>query len=123
MRYAGSAECREMGITYHLAPTDVWERQKDASTYLPEAYEQDGFIHCTNGLDELVAVGNHYYKNDRRPFLVLILKLSKIESLVRYDDREEVFPHVYGALNTNAVVGLLVARREEDGTFISYARA
>lgn len=111
-----------MGVTYHLTPTEVWERQKDTSAYIPESYSQDGFIHCTNGLDELVAVGNRYYREDQRPFLVLILDVSKIESPVRYDDPKETFPHVYGPLNTNAVVGLLVAKREEDGTFISYTK-
>jgi uncharacterized protein (DUF952 family) len=122
LRYAGSAECREMGVTYHLTPTEVWERQKDTSTYFPQSYSEEGFIHCTNGLDELVAVGNRYYREDRRPFLVLILDVSKIESPVQYDDSEQVFPHLYGPLNTNAVVGLLLAKREEDGTFISYTK-
>lgn len=122
LRYAGSTECREKGVTYHLVPSEVWDRQSDARTYLPEGYDRDGFIHCTNGLDELVAVGNRYYKADERQFRVLILDLSKVESPVRYDDPDEVFPHIYGPLNTNSVVGLLLARRQEDGTFVSYIR-
>lgn len=122
LRYAGSTECSEKGVTYHLVPSEVWDRQSDARTYLPEGYDRDGFIHCTNGLDELVAVGNRYYKADERQFRVLILDLSKVESPVRYDDPDEVFPHIYGPLNTNSVVGLLLARRQEDGTFVSYIR-
>jgi uncharacterized protein (DUF952 family) len=122
LRYAGSMECREKGVTYHLVPSVVWDRQSDAPTYLPEDYERDGFIHCTNGLDELVAVGNRYYKADQRQFRVLILDVSKVESPVRYDDPGEIFPHIYGPLNTNSIVGLLLARRNEDGTFVSYTR-
>ena len=118
MRYAGSTECRKRGVTYHLVPAEFWARQKDGLLYTPETYEQDGFIHCTNGLDELVAVGNRYYKDDRRSQVVLILDVSRIQSPVRYDDPGRIFPHIYGPLNTSAVVGLLVPKREEDGTFI-----
>ena len=122
LRYADSTECREKGVTYHLAPSEVWDRQSDERTYLPDDYDRDGFIHCTNGLDELVAVGNRYYKTDERQFRVLILDLAKVESPVRYDDPNEIFLHIYGPLNTNAVVGLLLAKRDEDGTFVSYTR-
>ena len=122
MRYTTVAESRTAGVAYHLAPSDVWERQKDAPEYLPEAFDDDGFIHCTNGLQELLAVANRYYAADKRPYRALILKVEKIESPVQYDDPEETFPHIYGPLNTSAVVGMLDAKRDEDGTFISFFR-
>lgn len=122
MRYTTVAESRSAGVTYHLVPEEVWDRQKDASEYLPEGFENDGFIHCTNGLDELIAVANRYYTGDKRPFRALILKVEKIQSPVRYDDPAETFPHIYGPLNTDAVVGMLTAKRDEDGTFVSFFR-
>lgn len=114
------AGSREAGITYHLAPEEVWEHQKHRETYLPEAYEEDGFIHCTNGLDELVQVGNRYYTGDARTYITLILDLSKITSPVRYDDPNETFPHIYGPLNTSAVIGELAVDRAEDGEFLGF---
>jgi uncharacterized protein (DUF952 family) len=109
-------------VTYHLVPDEVWSRHKDSALYLPKAFDQDGFIHCTNGLQELVDVGNRYYTADPRPFRALILKTELIESPVRYDDPEETFPHIYGPLNTNAVVGILSAKRDESGRFLSFFR-
>lgn len=120
VKYADSAECRRAGVTYHLVPKNAWDQQKDNAEYLPEAFGQDGFIHCTNGLDKLVEIANLFYTSDPRPFLALILDVSRIESPVRYDDPDELFPHIYGPLNTNAVVGLLEVRREENGTFLPF---
>lgn len=120
MRYADSAECRDAGVTYHLVPTDVWGTERGREQYIPAAFDQDGFIHCTNGLDKLVEVGNMFYKEDTRPYLVLILDVSKIKSPVRYDDPDETFPHIYGPLNTDAVIGMLDVRRGDDGTFLPF---
>lgn len=121
--YPGAAESRAAGITYHLVPADVWAEQKSAAEYLPEAYPQDGFIHCTNGLDELVKVANLFYTADPRTFLTLILDTGKFTSDVRYDDPNETYPHIYGPLNTDAVVGELVVSRDADGTFLAIGPA
>ncbi len=117
-----SAASRDAGITYHLVPAPVWEAARSAEWYTPEAYEADGFIHCTNGLDQLVTVANMFYVSDPRPFRTLILDTGKIESDLRYDDAAEAFPHIYGPLNTSAVVGELTVNRAEDGSFLSIER-
>lgn len=118
-QYHDSIESRNAGITYHLVPEPVWERSRQAATYVPEAYDQDGFIHCTNGTDQLVDVANLFYANDPRPFRVLVLNIGSIESEVRYDDPDQVFPHIYGPLNTSAVRGELAVRRDHSGAFLS----
>jgi uncharacterized protein (DUF952 family) len=118
-QYHDSTASRDAGITYHLVPEPVWERSRRAATYMPEAYGQDGFIHCTNGTDQLITVANMFYLNDPRPFRVLVLDVASIESEVRYDDPDRVFPHVYGPLNTSAVRGELAVSRDDDGTFLS----
>lgn len=115
-----AADAQQAGITYHLSPVEVWARQQDAATYTPEAYAQDGFIHCTDGLDNLLNVRNMFYTGDSRDFCVLVLKTDAITSEIRYEDPEHVFPHIYGPLNTNAVVGFLRVIRGEDGAFLSF---
>lgn len=114
-----SAGARNAGITYHLVPSAVWEQGKSAEWYQPEAYDADGFIHCTNGVDQLVDVANMFYVSDPRDFRVLILDVGKIASDVRYDDEGQLFPHIYGPLNTSAVLGELAVNRAEDGSFAS----
>jgi uncharacterized protein (DUF952 family) len=118
--YRTPAESREAGIAYHMVPEEEWEQHRDNEHYTPAAFEGEGFIHCTNGLDELVAVGNRYYTEDRRPYLALVLDVPSIVSPVRYDDPDEVYPHIYGPLNPSAVVGVLRAERDADGTFRAF---
>ncbi|HYI24832.1 MAG TPA: DUF952 domain-containing protein [Thermomicrobiales bacterium] len=115
--YRSAAESRDAAITYHLVPVAVWEGRNDQDAYTPEAFDADGFIHCTNGTDEVIAVGNLFYSGDVRAFQVLALDVNAIESEVRYDAPGEVYPHIYGPLNTSAVVAILPVDRDDSGTF------
>ncbi len=117
MQYQTPAESRAANVTYHLVPVAVWEHRGGAEHYVPEAFDTDGFIHCTNGLQTLAEVANMFYKADKRAYEVLVLDMDRISSEVRYDDPEQKFPHIYGPLNTSAVTGRLTARRDDEGTF------
>lgn len=122
MRYQSAAGSRSAGIAYHLAPQEVWERQKVAGAYLPEAFDRDGFIHATNGLDRLLWVANQFYAADARPHVVLAIDVSKLSSPMRYDDENEEFPHIYGPLNVEAVIGELLVERGDQGSYVSFGR-
>ncbi len=118
--YHDSGESRERGITYHLVPSSVWESQRHLHEYVPEAFADDGFIHCTNGLVQLLEVANRFYTGDEREFVVLALDVASIVPDVRYDDTGSLFPHIYGPLNTSAVVAQTSVERSADGTFVSF---
>ena len=110
-------------VTLHLCPAEVWNAQKNAETYLPEAYSQDGFIHCTDGDEELVAVGNRYYKADPREFVVLSVDLIANGSKWIYEDPAQIFPHIYGPIAPAAVVAIRPVLRDEDGAFTGIGEA
>ncbi len=120
MKYQTAADARDAGVTYHLVPVAYWAENGGGESYTPEAFEADGFIHCTNGMERLLWVGNAFYTSDPRPFQVLVLDLAAIESPVRYDDPDEDFPHIYGPLNTSAVIGGLSVVRDDTGAFVSF---
>jgi uncharacterized protein (DUF952 family) len=121
MEFETVDESRGAGIAYHLSPTPVWEAQKADRSYVPEAFEQDGFIHATNGLEKLLWVANEFYTGDARPHTVLVLDVSKLESPVRYDDEDQAFPHIYGPLNTDAVISELSVERGPGGEYIAFS--
>jgi uncharacterized protein (DUF952 family) len=104
--------------TLHLSPEEVWRRQEGRATYEPEAYAADGFIHCTLGEGNLLSVANAFYKADPRPHLVLVLDPARIGAEVRFEDEGRIYPHIYGPLNTDAVVAVRRAIRAADGTFV-----
>lgn len=106
-------------VTYHLVPEAVWESQNLARYYEPEPFAQEGFIHCTDTLEELIAVGNRYYREDPRAFMVLAIDCEQVEAPVIYEDEHQLFPHIYGALNTDAVLSARPVSRAPDGRFLS----
>lgn len=121
IRFDSAEASRGAGIAYHLTPADVWERQKASGLYLPEAFEKDGFIHTTNGLAPLLEVANLFYQGDARDYRVLVLSVPEINADVRYDDQNRIYPHIYGPLNTSAVIGELPVQRGDDGAFLGFA--
>ncbi|MEO8574448.1 MAG: DUF952 domain-containing protein [Pyrinomonadaceae bacterium] len=89
---------------YHIVLPEAWERSKTKASYQPESLTTEGFIHCSYP-SQLEAVLKRYYSGVEK---VLILKidteklLSKLVKEPSTDD--ELYPHIYGRLNHNAVV-------------------
>ena len=107
--------------TLHLIAAGDWDRVSGDAFYTPDAFAADGFVHCTDGDDNLVAVGNRYYRADCRPFLALTISLDRLTAPFQYDDPARIFPHIYGPLNRDAVVGRRSVLRGPDGSFIAIA--
>jgi uncharacterized protein (DUF952 family) len=103
--------------TLHLVPKATWEAHDPATPYLPGAYAEDGFVHCTDGDDEMIAVANRFYRGDERPFLLLTLDLERTGSPWRFDDPGRIYPHVYGPIDPASVIDVRAMLREADGMF------
>jgi glutathione S-transferase len=77
-----------------------------------------GFVHCA--FEEQVArVANSFFRGMDK-LLVLRIAHDRLNSEVRYESVEggdELFPHVYGPLNLEAVVAVLPLPPGRDGTF------
>lgn len=109
----------ESDVYLHLVPVEHWEAHDGKELYRSERFEEEGFIHTTIGHDRLVWVGNSFYTADPRPMYVLELDPRKITAEVRFEDPESVFPHIYGPLNTDAVIRIRKMERGENGEFLA----
>jgi len=107
--------------TLHLVPEATWDAHDPASPYLPAAYPADGFVHCTDGDDEMVVVANRFYRGDPQPFLLLTIDLERTRSPWRFDDPGQVYPHVYGPIDPACVLEVRRFARDPDGAFIGIA--
>jgi uncharacterized protein (DUF952 family) len=107
--------------TLHLVPEEVWADRAAAGPYLPDAYQADGFVHCTDGDDEMVAVANRFYRDDPRAFLVLTVDLERTGSPWRFDDPDSPYPHVYGPIDPASVLEVRRMVRSPDGSFTGIA--
>ena len=102
----------------HLAARERAESFEGGTPYTPEGFADEGFIHCTDGAANVVAVGNRYYNDDEREFVVFVIDREQLSSPVTYEDPERIYPHIYGPLNADAIVAMLPAPRRSDGTFL-----
>jgi uncharacterized protein (DUF952 family) len=110
-------------VILHLVARDEWRDAMRRGSYQPPSLGAEGFIHCST-LAQLVGTANAFFRG-RRDLLVLCLEESRLAAPVRYDapadamdDRGgERFPHLYGALNLDAVARVIDFPCEPDGTF------
>lgn len=107
-----------MTPTYHGVPKAHWDALDLAEPYLPPDFERDGFIHCTDGREAISIVLTQYYKDARGDWLVLTIDKDRVTSPLKYEDPAGIFPHIYGPLNRDAIVGVRPIGRAEDGTFL-----
>jgi uncharacterized protein (DUF952 family) len=105
-------------IAYHATPKGYFQSLDPTKPYVPADYQKDGFIHTTEGREAVSIVLTTFYKASREPWVVLYIDQDRVTSPVRYDDPAEVFPHIYGPLNRDAILGVEDIDRAPDGTFL-----
>lgn len=106
-----------MSFIYHITTASDWAQAQAAgectmSTRGMTLAEQ-GFIHCSTA-DQVALVANMIYQG-LPDLLVLVIDAGRVRPEIRFErvpGADEPFPHIYGPLNADAVVG---ARRFEPG--------
>lgn len=104
-------------LTLHLAPRPIWEELAAGAPYVPERFDDEGFVHTTLGADNLLAVANRYYRADPRPYLALVVDLDRIAAPWRFDEAGPLYPHIYGPIERDAVVAVAPVFRDATGAF------
>jgi uncharacterized protein (DUF952 family) len=105
----------------HICRRQEWETALNAGEYRPPSLETEGFIHCSLEY-QILEVANQFYRQN--PDLVLLwIKPRLVESKIVFErppgDAVNPFPHIYGALNLDAVVSVMAFPIQEDGYFHS----
>lgn len=100
---------------YHIVLPEVWEEFKDKDFYEAESLTTEGFIHCSFE-GQIEGVLERYYK-DVEKVLILKLETDKLTSeLVNEPStNDEIYPHIYGRINKDAIVGLEERKLSTDG--------
>lgn len=108
-----------MKIIYHLCPIEYYEAAANRSDYIPADYEREGFIHCTRGAEQVVIVANRYYRHDAQAWCVLVIDENLLTAQLKNEPAADglLYPHIYGALNREAILKVVPMPRLPDGTF------
>lgn len=106
-----------MSKIWHITKRQQWEQAQPAQVYRSDSLELEGFIHCSTP-QQIIKVANAFFSG--QPGLVLLgIDSEKVEADIRYEEVEgtERFPHIYGSLNTNAVIEVLDFEPGVNGQF------
>ena len=104
---------------FHLTRADDWKAAEELGIYKPASYEVDRFIHCSRA-SQLLRVAYQFFAHQQR-LVVLTIDPGRLTAPLRWeqgvDKPDELFPHLYGALNLDAVIGVWELDNLEDGSF------
>ena len=104
---------------YHIALSTDWKKAKDNTDfYQCESLQTEGFIHCSTR-EQIIPVANRFYKG-MEGLILLKIDDDKVEAEIKYENLEggdELFPHIYGTLNLDAVIMESEFTPEADGYF------
>ncbi len=105
-------------IAFHLVAVDAWEAAPADEPYRAASLADEGFVHLTHSMRDLVDVANALYRADPRPHVILTVALRRLSSPWRYDG-DGRYPHVYGPLDRVAITEVRPIGRAVDGRFLT----
>lgn len=106
-------------IILHCLKKSEWEQSKSLPFYGDEYIDADGFIHCSD-IHTFKNVAPNF-KNSADELLLLCIDTDKINAHVKWEDGDNCgteYPHIYGLLNTDAVIKALPFLTDMHGDFV-----
>jgi len=91
---------------YHLVDRAEWRRAETAGTYAPAGLATEGFIHFSTER-QLLRSAERFFAG-RHDVVVVSVREDRLAAPLRFEGAHgEPFPHLYGALNFDAVVNVV----------------
>lgn len=97
----------QSGFIYHITTLEQWQKAMELGSYEADSLATEGFIHCSTE-DQVAGVLDRYYKG-QTGLVKLTIERSKVERPLIFElagSINEVFPHIHGPLNLDAVVAV-----------------
>lgn len=92
---------------YHVTTRAKWELALAQGYYEADTLAKEGFMHCSTE-DQVAGVLERYYQG-QTGLIKLTIQKDKVERPLVFElagSINEVFPHIHGTLNLNAVVAV-----------------
>jgi uncharacterized protein (DUF952 family) len=113
-------------MIFHITTQMAWDEAKRSGEYRAASLLTEGFIHCST-LSQVIPVANLYYKG-QSGFILLMIEPTLLSSTLNWEAPSggtpppgvptgDQFPHIYGAINLDAVVKVLNLVTDANGTF------
>jgi len=113
-------------MIYHITSRHEWTVAQANGEYIAPSLSTEGFIHCSK-LSQVLPVANNFYKG-QSDLILLMIDESLLSSTLKWEPPSggapppgvaegDMFPHIYGAINLNAVIKAVDLESMSDGTF------
>ncbi|MGA2488847.1 MAG: DUF952 domain-containing protein [Anaerolineales bacterium] len=103
----------------HVTSQTTWSAAQKGGQYVTDSLAGEGFIHCSKA-DQIMRVANLSFTRQRGLVLLVIdpaLLIPELRWEPGVDLATELFPHIYGPINLDAVVEVLDFENDTDGKF------
>jgi uncharacterized protein (DUF952 family) len=104
---------------YHITTRVSWSAAQKGGMYSADSLVNEGFIHCSSA-GQILRVANAFYAS-QHGLVILGIDRSQLKPEIRWepgtDKADELFPHIYGPLNLNAVSRVFDFEPALDGSF------
>lgn len=106
-------------IVFHILKESEWNNFEQSQFYEDLALKTNGFIHCCT-FDQILHVANSSLKNINDSLLILCLNTEYLSAELKWEENPKnkmIFPHLYGSINKEAVIGAVKFQKNENGEF------
>lgn len=100
----------------HLCTRSEWAAALHRGYYLTRSLQEFGFIHCSRP-EQILQVANAYFRSQPDIVAVWLYPRLLIAELRWEPVEAELFPHLYGPLNTNAAFAITPLVPTSDGYY------
>jgi uncharacterized protein (DUF952 family) len=115
-------------MIYHITSRQAWHEARQRGDYRVESLESEGFIHCSTKT-QILPVAEKFYKG-QQGILLFMIDPSLLSSELRWEPPSggvtppgipegDLFPHVYGPINLDAIVKVYDLESNPDGSYKS----
>ena len=113
-------------MIYHITSRQAWKEARERGDYRAQSLETEGFIHCSTE-SQVVPVAEKYYTG-QRDLCLLVIEPSLLSSDLKWEPPSggapppgvpegDLFPHLYGPINLDAVVQVFDLQSNSDGKY------
>lgn len=98
-----------MPVIYHVTTLPEWEQALLSGEYRAASLEKEGFIHCSEE-HQVAGVLQRYFKG-KTNLVRLTIQAEKLTAELKYElapSMNELFPHIYGPVNVDAVMDAIM---------------
>lgn len=113
-------------MIYHITRREAWQAALGKGRYIAGSLATEGFVHCSTR-SQVLPVAENFYKG-QDGLILLAIEPARLSSTLRWESpsggnpprgvaQGELFPHIYGPINLDAVVDVVDLEKDSQGTF------